>query len=143
MKRRRKEEGSDEERVGPSGRCASVYACIGGEGEMEWGEVRRGRGTEPRGKKRGEGGAAAAGRGKEAGAGRVEEGAACRGERIGAAAARAPATTTRSRACISRNDFYPLFEIFPSRFLVARGKFRGQNLTPQNRSSAILNPIRN
>ena len=89
------------------------------------------------------GGGGAAERGKEEGAGRVEEGAACRGQRIGAAAARAPTTTTRSRACISRNDFYPLFEIFPSRFLVARGGFRGQILTPQIRGSAILNPIRN
>ena len=106
-----------------------MYACIGGEGEMEWGEVRRGRGTEPRGKKRGEGGAAAAGRGKEAGAGRVEEGAACRGQRIGAAAARAP-TTTRSRDCISRNDFSPVFGIFPLRFLVARGDLRGHVFTP-------------
>ena len=35
MKRRGKEEGVDEERVRPSGKCASVYVCIGGEGEME------------------------------------------------------------------------------------------------------------
>ena len=113
MKRRRKEEGSDEERVGPSGRCASVYACIGGEGEMEWGEVRRGRGTEPRGKKRGEGGAAAAGRGKEAGAGRVEEGAECSGNWGGGR----PRPTPPAPALVFRGTistlflkyFYPVF----------------------------------
>ena len=86
-------------------------------------------------------GAAAVGRGKEVRAGRVEEGPECN-KKIGAAAARAPAIP-RSRACISRNDFYPVFRIFPSRFSVARGDFRGHVLSPQNRGSEILKIIRN
>ena len=124
MKRRGKEKGVDEERVRPSGKCASVYVCIGGEGEMEGvrGEGEEGR---SRGERSGEGG----GRGKEAASGRVEEGAECSGKGIGAAAARAP-TTTRSRDCISRNDFSPVFGIFPSRFLVARGDLRGHVFNP-------------
>ena len=55
MKRRGKEEGADEKGVGPSGRCATVYVCIGGEGEMEGVRDEWGR-EKPRGKKRGEGG---------------------------------------------------------------------------------------